>query len=168
MDKQALINLKRELESSCISLQKFLINYCGIYNEKFHNMRISHQDIKELLPDLKRVSFESLLKDKNAIYTGDIIPVKDGFNNVVPYKNPMMVYEELVEFDCEADKEEKVITMEAINENLSVYQLSELCKYFKTHNRMKEYRAAYKILKRKKDQENNKHNKVKTKKKEMS
>jgi len=153
MDKQALITLKKELEFSSISLQKFLINYCGIYNEKFHNIKISHKDIKELLPDLRRVSFESLLRDKTGIYTGDIIPVKDSFNNVVPYKNPMLVYDELIEFDCETNKEEKAITMETINEDLSTYELSQLCKYFKTHNRMKEYRATYKILKKKKEQE---------------
>ena len=122
-------------------------------------MKISHQDIKELMPDLKRVSFESLLKDKTCIYNGDIIPVKDTFNNIVPYKNPMIEYEILSEFNCEPEKEQDVIEYEVISEDLNMYELYQLCRYFKTHNKMLEYRATYKILKERKEEKQNKYNK---------
>ena len=53
MNKKELISLKKELEKNCISLTKFLISYCGITNKDIHSMKISHQDITKLMPQLK-------------------------------------------------------------------------------------------------------------------
>jgi len=111
MCKEDLINLKKDLEKNCISLTKFLINYCGIYSDDMHNIEISHSDIKELMPQLKRVSFESLLKNKNGFYTGNIIPVKDCCGNVVPYINPMLKVDELSQINCEKIKEENEVSL---------------------------------------------------------
>lgn len=152
MVKEDLKELKRDLEQRCISLTKFLINYCGIYTENIHDMKISHQDIKELLPQLKRVSFESLLENKKSYYTGSIIPVKDCHGNVVPYVNPMLEYDVVVEFDCETT-EEKNINYDNLEENMNLYELAKLCKYFKTHNKMKEYRSVHKKIEEKEEPE---------------
>lgn len=151
MSKEELKKLKKELENSCISLTKFLINYCGIYNEQIHNIKISHQDIKELLPEIRRVSFESLLGNKNSFYTGDIIPVKDCYGNVVPYINPKLEIEVTLEIDCEKIEEEHLVDEVDINEDLSCYELVKLCRLFKEYNRKREYRLAHKFLKNEKN-----------------
>jgi len=160
MCKEDLINLKKDLEKNCISLTKFLINYCGIYSDDMHNIEISHSDIKELMPQLKRVSFESLLKNKNGFYTGNIIPVKDCCGNVVPYINPMLKVDELSQINCEKIKEEKVVKLDP-NKKPSIYELAKLCKYYKVHNKLKEYRTTHKLLEKQKEDSNAKQYKKK-------
>lgn len=150
MSKDELIKLKKELQDRCISLTKFLINYCGIYNEEIHNIKISHQDIKELMPEIKRVSFESLLGNKSSFYTGSIISVKDCYGNVVPYVNPMLEIEVTVEIDCELNEEKFSLEEVVIDENLSNYELVKLCRILKEHHKQKEYREAHNLLKRNK------------------
>ena len=152
VNKDDLINLKKELETRCISLTKFLINYCGIYNDEIHNIKISHQDIKTLMPNLKRVSFESLLNNKKSFYIGDIIPVKDCYGNVVPYINPMIEYNVAAEIDCEATKCCEKLEEITIDETLSNYELVKLCRLLKEHHKTREYREAHKLLKKNKDE----------------
>lgn len=150
MSKDELMNLKKELEKRCISLTKFLINYCGIYNDEIHNIKISHQDIKSLMPNLKRVSFESLLNNKKSFYIGDIIPVKDCYGNVVPYINPMIEYDFVVEIHCEVTECDENLEEINIDESLSNYELVKLCRLLKEHHKNREYREVQKLLRRNK------------------
>lgn len=161
MSKEDLINLKKELEKKCISLTKFLINYCGIYNDEIYNIKISHQDIKKLMPNLKRVSFESLLTNKKSFYIGDIIPVKDCYGNVVPYINPMIEYSIATEIDCEVTEHSQKIEEVTIDENLSNYELVKLCRILKEHHKNREYREAHRLLKKNKDEKVKKYKKEK-------
>ena len=160
MNKEELKKLKKELESRCISLTKFLINYCGIYTDNIHNINISHYDVKELMPNLKRISFENLLKYKNGLYTGEFIPVKDYHGNIVPYINPMLDIDISYEIDCEIEKE-KEIQPTPLTDDLRAYELAKLCKLFKEHNKKREYRAAQKLLKQKKDSDSKQYKKKK-------
>ena len=150
MNKDELKKMKKDLENCCISLSKFLMNYCGVYNENIHNINFSHHDVKELMPHIKRVSFEHLIKDKNSLYTGKIIPVKDCYNNIVPYINPMLEIDVTFQIDCEVEvkKEFKDVVL---TDELSIYELAKLCKIFKEHNKKREYRVAQKLLKQKRD-----------------
>ena len=150
MNKQELKTLRKDLERNCISLTKFLVSYCGIYNEEIYSAKISHHDVKELMPHIKRVSFDSLLENKDSFYTGDIIPVKDCHGNVVPYINPMLENDFQFDVICEIEKEAEFENI-IITENMSKYELSELCKKYKEHNMQKEYRMAYRMLKTKKE-----------------
>ena len=149
MNRQELKKIKKMLESSYISLTKFLISYCGLYNEKIHSAKISHQDVKELMPHIKRVSFENLLDNTNDFYMGKVIAVKDCHGNVVPYINPVLESDFQINFDCELEKED-VFEEISITDNMSQYELAELCKKFKEHNMQREYRCAYRKLKEKK------------------
>ena len=161
MNKNELIKLKKELEKRCISLTKFLINYCGIYNDGLHNIKISHQDIKSLIPNLKRVSFESLLNNKKSFYIGDIIPVKDCQGNVVPYINPMIEYDIAVEFDCKVTEHFEKLEEITIDESLSNYELAKLCRLLKEHHKNREYREVQKLIKKNKDDKVKKYKKEK-------
>ena len=150
MDKQELKKLSKDLERNCISLTKFLTSYCGLYNDNIYNAEISHHDVKELMPYIKRVSFESLLQNKDSFYTGNIIPVKDCHGNVVPYINPMLENDIQYEIYLETEKEQNLENV-VLNEDMGIYELANICKFFKEHNMQKEYRAAYRILKEKKE-----------------
>lgn len=151
-NRSEIENFKKAMKNMCISLEKFLINYCGIYSEEFHNIKITHQDIKKLIPNLKRVSFEYLIGNKKELYIGNVIAVKDSLENIVPYVNPMLEITEIKEVQCEKKKEE-VIKEIIIDENISFYEALELCRYYKTHNKLKEYRIVHKILENLKDPE---------------
>lgn len=150
MNKENLKRLKKDLEKNCISLTKFLINYCGIYHKDIHDMKISHQDVKELMPGLKRVSFESLLENKDSFYIGDIIPVRDSYGNIVPYENPMLEFDDTLNIDCDIEEKNDELENITISDNLNKHELVNLCRYFKKHNMKKEYRKAYKLLKEEK------------------
>ena len=139
-------NLKKEMKKVCISLQKFLINYCGIYSDRIHDIKITHQDIKELMPQIKRISFEDLLKCKKELYIGNIIAVKDSLGNIVPYVNPMLELKEISQIYCEKYEEEVTIPELISDKNLNIYDLVTFGRYFKTHNKLKEYRIVRKLL----------------------
>lgn len=162
--KQRIKKVKKELENNCIDLKSFLMCYCGIYNESIKKEKISHKDMKILFPNLVRISFESLLEDKKNLYTGIIIAVKDSYGNVAPYINPDLQEIDYVTevTDCEQDTITKEVEEIILNEDLSTYELSVLCKRFKDTNRTREFRIAYRLLKSKKDCKIKKYKKEKT------
>lgn len=150
--QKSLKKLKARMDERCISLNKFLMLYCGIYNEDLYNLKLSHDDIKEILPKLRRTSFDFLLSNGRDFYVGNVIPVKDSFGCVVPYITPTLdnfISEDCCDFgeykDVHDEKLEKVI----ISEELSKYELIELCRYYSFKGKINEYRIAHRILKRK-------------------
>jgi hypothetical protein len=149
-DKKILNYLKN---NNSISLRKFLMFYYGIYDSNILNNNITHNDVKILLPDLKRVSYDFTLENIKDVYTGAIIMVIDSLGNCVPYINPKLdvcvEYHEEFEItnNNSMDKFEEVINLE----NLNLYELSELAKKYKNCNRLTEYRKICRILKKKKD-----------------
>ncbi len=78
---------KKIFDEMTISMAEFLYNYMGIEDSKI--FIITHEDIKMLLPNLKRYSFCELKKDLSLLYDGDIILVKDPKGYVIPYYNPL-------------------------------------------------------------------------------
>ena len=155
--------LWKEMNDNCISIQKFLVLYCGINCESFGEKKIGHEDIKMLLPHLKRTSCTKILENKNKIYIGDIIAVKDSFGQIIPYEKPLI--EEInMEFNSELCSEDKKIENIILDENLNKHQLASLCKCFKHLGKMKEYRIANRLLKGMKLPSTKKY---KTKKKEL-
>lgn len=151
--KNKKYNLRKDFDQ-IISLKKFLSVYCGIENEYLYKQKISHQDIKELLPEIKRCSFEYVYKHKNEVMIGTIILVEDCFNCIIPYFSPLEIKMGQPNVSVEENKVSKkqMIIEEAISmENLSRYELSELCKYYKRTKNAAKYRAAHKLLKEKKE-----------------
>lgn len=70
-----------------INMADFLYNYLGITQDNIFS--ITHDDVRILLPDLKRSSFSFIRKNLNEIYNGNIVIVKDPKGEVVPYYNPL-------------------------------------------------------------------------------
>lgn len=147
---------ERELKEMSISLDKFLILYCGVPESAVLGKKISHRNIKHLIPDLHRISNDILMKDKRDLYTGDIIMVIDSYGHISPYITPdINLVEQSFEFEkYDITKKEEKLENIILNENLSRYELVLLIRYFKKHGRVKEYRVARKLLKMKKDTNN--------------
>ena len=150
--KEELRKLKKELENNCISLEKFLMIYFGIFNDKIDKIKISHKEIKELIPELRSVSFESLLKDKRNLYIGNIVAVKDSYGNIAPYVCiSLKDVKEINEFSCEQDSMRKNINAQQFDEDSNLYELITACKILKRDKRFCEYRKVHKLLSEKKD-----------------
>lgn len=146
MDKKFLKELEKEY---IISLKSFLIIFCGIYNETILQGKITHDDVKHLFPELKKVSFDYVSKNSNEIYTGKVILVKDSFGFIAPYQKPLIEeYIDIPDINFIEDKKEQAIE-EIVNlENLSLYELSELGKKYKDENRLTEYRRVCRLIKK--------------------
>ena len=152
-DKQLLRNL---IYNNSITLKSFLISHCGIYQKELLEDKISHDDIKCLFPYLKRSSFEYILTNIREVYIGNILLVRDSYNNTVPYLKPKLneiTDIEINEEECidkSENSEDDSILVDEI-ENLTLYELIELRKKYKTQNRCAEYRRISKIIKRNSD-----------------
>jgi len=167
MNKKNLKQLEKEYS---ISLKSFLIDFCGIFNDILLNEKVSNNDIKNLFPELKRVSFDYINKNPKEIYTGEVILVKDSFGFIVPYKKPVIEeYLEIPDIEINEDIKEKAIE-EVVNlEKLNLYELSELGKKYKKENRLTEYRKVCRIIKKIKNENGTKEfHKKKEKIKEMN
>lgn len=152
--------IEKELRKVSISLNKFLVLYCGVPKERLIDIRMSHRDIKSVFPVLKGISFEVAYKDRNSLALGKIVIVTDSYGNIGPY----IVPETLTlgqDFDLVQTKKQEILENVILSENLSRYELVLLCRYYKKHNRQEEYWIATRLLKKKKDAD-----KVKTYKKE--
>ncbi len=74
------------MQLKSISLVKFLNLYLGITNEVLRTM--THDDIKVLLPNLKRCSNEYAYCNSALVLRGSIIIVSDARGIIVPYLKP--------------------------------------------------------------------------------
>ena len=116
-----------EMKKNSISLKKFLIVYCGLYNENMVNSNLSHKDIKILLPEIRRISFEKLVSNRYMLYNGEVIAVKDSNDSVLPYINPKLKIDEISYYDCECDQRIEDVIPSNI-EDLNIYSLEKLLK----------------------------------------
>ena len=154
MDGKQKKILKRLFENNHISMKSFLISYCGIYDQELLNGKVTHNDIKLLLPYLERKSFEYIIKNICEVYRGEVILVKDYLGNIIPYVKPNI---KTMDYDiysyCDTSKiEERTDIIEEIDlDKLNKYELIELRKKCKTQQRTKYYRKICRLIKEKKD-----------------
>ena len=149
------------VENDSMKLRRFLILYYGVDIDT-NEVKISHQDIKQLLPNLKRVNFDEILKVKELLYTGEVVCVFDSYNNVAFYRKPSEEYKDIT---CKVHPEkvkEKTNENIILSDKLNKYSLAKLCRKYKKENNMRNYRLVHDMLKSKKQV-----NKVKQKKLEL-
>lgn len=163
-NNQQMREFIKDLENNGVSLLRFLNVYCGICNEFISKNKMSHNDVKYFLPELKRIGFEDAYKNKDKILKGEIIPVIDSFGSVAPYEKPIVnSFDEIIIFD----EEEEALTKEVSDEELrsaieeylrvnelSAFELNRLAKIFKQEKMMKEYRTIINIIKKNKKEKN--------------
>lgn len=166
--KKEIRKYEKELRETSITLTKFLISYCGISNERLKDTRISHKDVKQLMPSLKRVSFEWLMDNRILVDMGNIIPVVDFTGSIVPYIRPSMKKEYLINpVNNSESKFQTAIEDLVLNDNLEPYQISLLCNKYKVARRFREYRILNRLLKNKLRQQRMSVKKYKVKKYEL-
>lgn len=163
-NNQQMREFIKDLENNGVSLLRFLNVYCGIYNEFISKNKMSHNDVKYFLPELKRIGFKDAYKNKDKIFKGEIIPVIDSFGFVAPYEKPIVNYfDEIIIFDEEEEELTKEVSDEelrsAIKEflkvnELSAFELNRLAKIFKHEKMMKEYKTIINIIKKNKKEKN--------------
>lgn len=66
-----------------ISINDFLEKYYGRID--FRDKKLIHENIKTLFPDIKRGSFEDIVKNPELVYTGKVVLVRDCNNKCIPY-----------------------------------------------------------------------------------
>lgn len=92
-----------------LSTQKFLRDYCCIENNEiiFRLTRLSHKNLRKICLDMFKLRLVTLpfkaIQDED-VNNGNIILVKDVYNNIAPYINP-----------------QKVIANEEIYHNLDIF-----------------------------------------------
>ena len=107
-----------------ITLSKFLSRTLGLEGSDLK--RITHLDVKELFPSLKRSTFEHVEKCPEELLTGKIMMVSDG-KSVIPYYVPTLKTEfEVHEVNIEFDEVEEVTDKEYDYASMSIYELKQL------------------------------------------
>ena len=141
------------LKSNSITLTKFLTIFYGVSGDVIHNKKISHKDIKYMMPYVKRASFEEVRKNMYKLYTGEIVSVVDSFGQVVPYIAPefaLLDDEEIQKQDISEYRDNKIKEL-LTKENLTRFELVLIGRYYKERNRLCDYRINQRMIKAKKD-----------------
>lgn len=68
---------------NAISINDFLAKYYG--RSDFNGKKLIHENVKSLFPDIKRWSFEDIVKNPELVYTGKVVLVRDSSNRCIPY-----------------------------------------------------------------------------------
>ena len=149
---------EKYIKDYAISIKKLLRLYMGVNDPKIMDSKISHKDLKFLNPNLKRLPYKYVASDMKKVLSGDIIVVIDDFGNYIPYISPEAKFDIETALSYRESKQNKKISkkdilMEEELEKLRPEQLSEICKEYKRTNRGKDYNIAYRILRRKKQEE---------------
>lgn len=87
-DKKKKDRKKQEdLRQNSISIERFLSNILGVKVEELLRAHLTHEDLKQILPNLKRASIAQVLDDPCMVATGKVILVTDSTHRCLPYKN---------------------------------------------------------------------------------
>lgn len=73
------------MEQTTITLAKFLSRYMNLTGIDIKKM--THEEVKELMPNIKRLPFDYVKKNMELVYRGEVLLVDDG-NNIIPYETP--------------------------------------------------------------------------------
>lgn len=107
-------------KSMYVSMPYFLYHYIGYNEENIYKM--THKDIKELFPTLRRSSITDVCKNPRIIYEGNVILVKDRRGLVVPYYNPL---DKNSVFSCMDD----IVSKEKDNKEYDILDIKKLTNY---------------------------------------
>ena len=149
---------EKYIKDYAISIKKFLRLYMGVNDSRIMDARISHKDLRYLTPNLKRLPYKYVASDMKMVLSGNIIIIIDDYGNYIPYISPEAQFNIATSLSYRESKQnekisKKDILMEEELEKLRPEQLSEICKEYKRTNRGKDYNIAYRVLRRKKQEE---------------
>jgi hypothetical protein len=138
-DKKKKDRMKqKQLKQTSISIERFVSNILGVKVEDLLRAHLTHEDVKEMFPTLKRESFVRVLDDPELVASGKVIFVTDSTNRTIPYINDRkrFIDEELqIDFDRVMDPVEwensEVVVPRYSYEELTKFNTYELSEYAK-------------------------------------
>lgn len=133
-----------------ISLAKFLARYYNITNDNLS--KITHEDAKKLIPNIKRCSFDYTYKNQDLVAKGKVVLVADKRGKVIPYIIPEYIHQtnENDDIYMKLDSKENEIDISDLSE-LTTY---ELVKALKQEKRISILKNIKKELNGRKDKTN--------------
>lgn len=140
-----------------LTLREFLIKYYGIDCEMVD--KLTHKDLKEIIPEIKRYPMDLVDKNKGLIYRGEVIMVKDKNNYELAYVNPQrngLVFSEIIllELGYNDDSSKEYIDLDTLDE-LSLYELRECLTEAKKRHDNRECRMIKKEIDKKSEGKKN-------------
>lgn len=143
------------LANDSMTIEAFMARVLGIRDQRVLANRITHNDLKELFPDLRRPSFDYVLDNPGTVSMGEVFMVSDCQGRVVPYFNPHYVLEEAEYFGSYEEQkpvEEPVPNIDDIElMDLSTYDLIQLMHIYHDKNNRGAYRRVHEELVSRKD-----------------
>ena len=133
-------------EKYIITLAKFLSRYEFIKGRDLK--KITHEEVKELFPEIKRTTFEDVERHKELLCTGKYILVNDG-KKIIPYIVPELNYKENDYQELNREKTTGII----VDDNnydyskLSEYELRQLLRR-KFSSKRNQYLARKELIQR--------------------
>ena len=137
-----------------LTISKFMSTF---YNIKEKNLnRLSHNDLKEIFPILEQAKKEYSTEED--LVRGEVVLVIDCDNKGIGYYNPYVYDYEHYEKTCHDNDnihfiftvDDDIDVLESLSEeelnNLSIYELENLLKKAKKHQKLKEQRLVQKEL----------------------
>ena len=105
-----------------ITLAKFISRYLGVSG--LNLKKLSHEDVKHLIPNLKRSTFALINSHPEEINSGNIVLVTDG-KKVIPYYIPAITNNNLNQVIIEEDRIKAQKTIPNYSD-MKIYELKEL------------------------------------------
>ncbi len=152
--KETKTELTRLAAEESITIESFLANYLGLRDNNALSNKMSHKDIKALIPQLVRTSFDYVVDNPDLVYTGEIILIEDDYGSIVPYYDPTFVYVDddyIGEYSEEHEKEEIPNINDMDITTLSNYELQKLLHIYEQNGIRSAYRKVRNELLYRKD-----------------
>ena len=108
------------MKYNVITLAKFLSRYLGVQGKDVTNL--THNDVKELFPNLKRASFSYIEQNPKVLISGEVLLVRDN-EKTIPYVTPSYEFGECIRT---ADIEEDIEYQEPDYASMNAYELKQL------------------------------------------
>jgi hypothetical protein len=143
------------LANGSITIEAFMARILGVRNQRVLANRITHNDLKDLFPDLRRPSFDYVLDNPRTVSMGEVFMVSDCQGRVVPYFNPHYVIEEIEYYGTYEDQEPVSEPTPVIDDvdlmDMSTYDLAQLMHAYHDKNNRGAYRRVHEELVSRKD-----------------
>lgn len=101
--KKADRRKQKDLTQQSISIERFLSNILGVKVEELLRAHLTHEDLKEMFPKLKRESIAKVLDDPSLLTAGKVVYVTDSLNRTIPYKTERERFTD-IEFQSDFDR----------------------------------------------------------------